>query len=73
MRGRMTAVTAESLTAELRKRLAETTNTTGDTPTQLNTEQGCRLGSKALRLAHIATALHMAAAAKHTGARSSTP
>lgn len=70
MRGRLHAVTAEMLTAELRKRLAETNNTNDDASAPAITEPRCRLGIRALRLAQVATALHMAEAAGHTGNRS---
>jgi hypothetical protein len=73
MRGRLHAVTAEMLTAELRKRLAKTNNTTGDAPAPAITEPSCRLGMRALRMAQVATALHMAQAATRTGETSAAP
>jgi len=62
MRGRMSFVAAERLTAELRKRLAKTHNPlTGLKHADVGPRES--LGAKALRRAQIAAALHMTAAA----------
>jgi hypothetical protein len=69
MRGRLHAVTADMLTAELRKRLAETNNTDDESPADRSSAHGCRLGTQALRLARVATAVHMSEVATQSARR----
>ena len=63
MRGRINAVTAGVLTAELRKRPAGTHNTDRTDAQPRANEAGGALGSRAVRLAQLAVAVHMTAAA----------
>ncbi len=62
MRGRVNAMTAEGLVAELRQRLAESDNVKAGTADGLTASSS--LGGRALRLAQVAAAMHMTAAAR---------
>ena len=73
MRGRMNAITADMLTAELRKRLAEINTMNDPTPHGHAGDHGCTLGARALRLARIATAVHMGEAAGRRVRTGETP
>jgi len=66
----MNAVTAGVLTAELRKRLAETHNLDVASPGDPTSDHGSTLGAMALRRARLATAVHMTAAARSIQHRS---